>query len=148
MSRNDQQISRQSGSLRGEDGQSLVEFAFVLPFLCLIILALADFGRAINIWLNSEHVAAQGARIAAVWGGTGDCSALATKIKGSSYSGGSVTISFPSGGTPAIGDPVKVVVTHPYTYAPGGLIPGSWNIAGAATMRLEQKPTFAGGCTA
>jgi hypothetical protein len=137
---------RKPRGVRGDDGQSLVEFAFALPFLCLIVLALADFGRAVNIWLNSSHVASQGARIAAVWGGSGTCSQLATKIKGFSYSGGSVTVSFPAGSN--IGDPIKVTVTHPYSYAPSGFIPGSWNITGSAAMRLEQKPSFTGSCTA
>jgi len=133
--------------MRREEGQSLVEFAIVLPFLCLIVLALVDFGRAVNFWLNSSHVASQGARIAAVWGGSGTCSQLATKIKGFSYSGGTVAISFPAS-TANIGDPIRVIVTHPYTYAPSGYIPGTWNIRGSATMRLEQKPTFTAGCSA
>jgi Flp pilus assembly protein TadG len=128
--------------LRADDGQSLVEFAFALPFLCLIILAFVDFGRAVNTWLTASHTASEAARIAAVYGSQGDCSALVTKIKTFSGTSGTVQISFPSG-TSAVGDPVRVTVNKTYAYAPSGLIPGSWNIAGSATMRLEQKPTFA-----
>jgi hypothetical protein len=146
MQRRNNELECSRVRLRADDGQSLVEFAFALPFLCLIVLALVDFGRAVNYWLNSAHVASQGARIAAVW--TRDCSSLATEIKSFSYSGGTVSITFPSGGTPAIGDPVRITVTHPYSYAPSGLIAGSWNITGSATMRLEQKPTYSGGCAA
>jgi Flp pilus assembly protein TadG len=132
--------------LRAEGGQSLVEFAFALPFLCLIILAFVDFGRAINVWLTASHTASEAARIAAVYGSAGDCSALVTQIKTFSGTSGTVQISFPSG-TSAVGDPVRVTVQKTYAYAPSGLIPGSWNIAGSATMRLEQKPTY-GACSA
>jgi hypothetical protein len=129
--------------LRGEDGQSLVEFAFALPFLCLIILAFVDFGRAINVWMTSLHTASEAARIAAVYGSQGDCSALVSQIKTFSGTSGTVQISFPAG-TSAVGDPVRVTVHKTYNFAPSGLIPTNpFLIAGSATMRLEQKPGFA-----
>lgn len=151
--------------LRGESGQSLVEFAFAVPLLLLILLALVDFGRAVNYWLDATHVANEGARLAAVNGSTYDCTTLATKIKDETYgellngSGGgagvqspaTVTISFPNGGTPRVGDPVKVTVSALYDYVPSGFIPGSFGIVGSSTMRLEQAPpsTFpASGCSA
>src|SRR5690242_18825509 len=83
--------------LRRADGQALIEFALVLPFVVLLILALVDFGRAVVYWLNASQVASQGARLAAVWGSTGNCSALASKIKTFTYSGGTVFVSFPDG---------------------------------------------------
>lgn len=151
--------------LRGESGQSLVEFAFAVPLLLLVVLALVDFGRAVNYWLDATHVASEGARLAAVNGSRFDCTTLATRIKDETYgelltgsSGGAgvqspatVTISFPQGGTPQVGDPVKVTVSAVYGYVPGGFIPGSFDIVGSSTMRLEQAPpsTFpAGGCSA
>jgi Flp pilus assembly protein TadG len=129
------------------DGQALIEFALSLPFLVLLILALVDFGRAVLYWLNASQVASQGARLAAVWGTQGDCSALATKIKSFTYAGGTVTISFPDGAA-GIGNAVTVRVQKSYSYAPNGLIPGSSTLTGASTMRLEQKPGFSAGCTA
>lgn len=134
---------------RSEDGQSLVEFGVAVPLLCFIVLALVDFGRAVNYWLNATHLASQGARLAAVWGpnqSDSSCTALANKIKASSYTTDTVHISFPAG-TAAIGDPVRVTVEHPYSWAPSGIIKTSdWDITGSATMRLEQQPTFTGGC--
>lgn len=132
--------------LRDEEGQSLIEFAFVLPFLCLMILAFVDFGRAVNTWMTASHTASEAARIAAVYGAQGDCSALVAEIKTFSGTSGTVQVSFPSG-TSAVGDPVRITVQKTYSYAPSGLIPGSWNIAGSATMRLEQKPAY-GACSA
>ena len=49
-----------------ESGQALVEFAFILPMLVVLILAVADFGRAFSYWLDATHLANMGARWAAV----------------------------------------------------------------------------------
>jgi Flp pilus assembly protein TadG len=52
---------------RGRDrsrGQALVEFAFVLPILLLLIFGLVDFGRA----LFTLNTLSQGAREGARWG--------------------------------------------------------------------------------
>ena len=53
---------------RAESGQSAVEFALVVPFICLLLLALVDFGKAVNYWLDANHLANEGARLAAVLG--------------------------------------------------------------------------------
>jgi Flp pilus assembly protein TadG len=54
------------GRLRQERGQSLVEFALVLPVLLLIILGIIDFGRYENYSNQESQMAAAGARLAAV----------------------------------------------------------------------------------
>ena len=45
-------------------GQSLVEFALVLPILLLLVLITVDFGRALYGWVVLQN----SARIAAKWG--------------------------------------------------------------------------------
>src|SRR5689334_24870004 len=52
--------------IRGDRGQSAVEFAVILPLVVAVILALADFGRALYMYLQAEHAAGDGARLAAV----------------------------------------------------------------------------------
>ena len=47
-------------------GQAAVEFAMVVPLLCLIIVAILHFGKVMNYWLDLNHVASEGARKAAV----------------------------------------------------------------------------------
>lgn len=47
-------------------GQSLVEFAMVLPFFLVFLFALVDFGRAFYTWLLVTNAAREGARAAAV----------------------------------------------------------------------------------
>ena len=147
--------------LRSESGQSAVEFALIVPFILLLVLAIVDFGKAVNYWLDANHLAGQGARAAAVLGnqpppgggtlqawiqGQAETSELRNGT-GSVTSPAKVCVSFPNGGTPKIGDPVTVTVTAPYkviSFAGGSTI----NISGSATMRLEQLPqSYSAGCS-
>lgn len=142
---------------RSESGQSAVEFALVVPFICLLVLALVDFGKAVNYWLDANHLANEGARLAAVLGDqpepSGDLKqwiqqqAETNELRngtGSVTSPAQVCISFPNGRE--IGKPVTVTVTAAYQWIPfiGG---GTLDITGSSTMRLEQLPTYADGCT-
>jgi hypothetical protein len=51
---------------RGDGGQSTVELALVLPFVCLVVLALVQVGLVIHAHLLVVHAAREGARAAAV----------------------------------------------------------------------------------
>jgi hypothetical protein len=44
----------------------LVELALVLPLLLVVLLGMADFGKAMTEWIDQTHLAAEGARLAAV----------------------------------------------------------------------------------
>lgn len=139
--------------IRDDRGQSAVEFAVILPLVVAVILALADFGRALFMYEEAEHAASDGARLAAVnyQPASGN---LATYLQqnltygelknGSTASGaqgaGRVCISFPNSDNTR-GAPVRVIVASSFKFIPGGVIPGTIKIAGAATMRLEQDST-------
>jgi hypothetical protein len=157
-------LSGIAAKLKCESGVAMVEFALVLPLLLLLVLALTDFGKAFNCWVDETHLANEGARLAAVnCGGTG-CPGgnLAQYIQSQGdsaelRSGGSqwlpsparVCISFPNG-TSNIGDPVQVTVNVDYHWLPfvaGDIGVTQATIAGTATMRLEATPTtFGAGC--
>lgn len=141
--------------LRSERGQAAVEFALVVPVLCLIVLALIDFGKAINYWLDANHLANEGARLAAVLGDSAQPNPTLTKWvqqqadskellngTGSVTSPAKVCVTFlagPTGTTGQIGDPVKVTVTAPYQWIPF-VGAGTFNISANVTMRLERQP--------
>jgi Flp pilus assembly protein TadG len=60
-----------SGGIRrrrrtGQRGQSLVEFAFVLPIIVFVIVAFVEIGRAVFAYNTIANAARQGARVAAV----------------------------------------------------------------------------------
>src|SRR4030067_3530359 len=49
-----------------EDGQSLVEFALVIPIFLLVLFAIVDFGMAFHAWITVTNSAREGARIGSV----------------------------------------------------------------------------------
>ena len=77
-------------------GQAVVEFAMVVPLLCLIVIVILHFGKVMNYWLDLNHVASEGARKAAVKRTT------ATASTTPSYATGSRPPSFaPAGRAPS-----------------------------------------------
>lgn len=134
--------------LNQESGAAIVEFALVLPFLMLIIVIFLDFGRALNYWIDTTHLASEGARLAAVDKVPAGSSSLQTYIRskadtGELRDGGSRSVDAPlqvcvnPDGT-AVGDPVEVSVTTTYRWLPLlGLDVATTDITGKATMRRE-----------
>ena len=53
-------------TLAGQKGQTLVEFALVLPVLMLLVFGMLEFGRVLSTWLIVHNGAREGARYAAV----------------------------------------------------------------------------------
>lgn len=51
---------------RGDDGQAAVELALVLPFACLVLLALVQVGLVVHAQLLVVHATREGVRAAAV----------------------------------------------------------------------------------
>jgi Flp pilus assembly protein TadG len=161
------QHSRFQGTRRlrraaGERGQTMVEFAVVLPLFLLLILGVLDIGKAISYWQDETHLANEAARYAAVdnsptkdGAGNPVAGSLGNAIKNSAESedlkhgghsistpGVAITFSFPGGTTKhCIGDPVKVTVTSTYNwlhYLVSDLGP-STGVTATSTMRLEQN---------
>jgi len=54
------------GRIREQRGAALVELAFVLPVVLLLLLGMLDFGKAFREWIEETHLANEGARLAAV----------------------------------------------------------------------------------
>ena len=140
--------------LADERGTAVVEMALVLPLLLVLVVGIVDFGKAFNYWNDTNHLAAEAARFAAV-NRSPDGGDLKTYIKGRAdtaelRTGVQVCISFPTG-LAKVGEPVRVTVTDDYEWLEGttnllGL--GTTTISGSAEYRLEVAPTYAAGCTA
>jgi Flp pilus assembly protein TadG len=132
-----------------EAGVAVVEFALVLPVLLLILLAMLDFGRAFNYWIDETQLASAGARWAIVNRNPASTGSLQQYIKSQADTrelkdGANVTICFPNR-TSNVGDPVRVTVSYNFNWL------GFWSratsfalpptISGSSTMRLEAVPT-------
>jgi Flp pilus assembly protein TadG len=141
----------------------MVEFALVLPLLLVLVFGMLEFGKAFNYWIDTTHLANEGARWAVVDHNPGT-GTLQEYVKGRANTvelrdGGTasipagdqaeVCISFPNG-TANVGDPVLVTVTATYHWLPfiGDRISSAdVTIRGSATMRLEAPPSnYAEGC--
>lgn len=102
----------------GERGQALVEFAFVLPILLLLLLGIIQFGLLFYTCIDLTSATRDGARKVAVSRATGGVEDAARKTIRDSltvveYSATTVTV---SPGSPwAAGVPVTVKVTYPYS---------------------------------
>lgn len=139
---------------RCEDGQAVVELAFVLPIVLLILFAIVDFGLAINQQSSDTNLANLAARQVSVLGAN-----TSLKCNGVTYTSlqawtqceagvtgvqpiSAVCVKDSSGGTYAVGDAATVVVKSQFgwlklvTGKVGGL--GS-TISSSATMRVEQS---------
>ena len=137
--------------VRGESGQSAVEFALVVPILCVIVLAMVDFGKAMNYWLDLNHIASEGARKAAVntFPTAGEYQTyLRSRLETTELKTGgtesiptaaTISICLPDGGD--VGDPVTVRVAVDYRWIPF-MSHTDWKLRGTATMRLEQKAAY------
>src|SRR5262245_34994856 len=73
-------LHRRTARHDGSRGQTLAEFALILPVLILILMGLFDFGRAIIAYNTVSEAARNGARVAIVNQTTADiCSVAATR---------------------------------------------------------------------
>jgi len=136
-------ITRRTGKKEG--GQSLVEFALVLPIFLLILFAIVDFGMAFHAWITVTNSAREGARVGAVRASAADIEQRVRDTAGVlDQDDLLVTV------TNAEGDPGQsVVVDVSYGYSlisplagivnmvSGGTISGSLTLSSTADMRLE-----------
>ena len=95
---------------QGERGQSLVEFALVLPVVILVLFGILDLGRVMDAYILVTHGAREGARQASL----GETEAtVVTKVRAAVPTLTPLTVTcpscYPSGSS---GDPVTVTVTY------------------------------------
>ena len=140
--------------LRTQDGQTLVEFALVLPLLLLLLLGIFDIGRAFNYQNSMTNMAGLAVRFAEV----SRCAACTSQTTAGieDYvrtvapttelaNGSTVTICYPRGSspTPTQGQAIvaKVAFTIDWfaTGAFGGLLPTTIQ---SESTGLEEAPTY------
>jgi TadE-like protein len=162
------QIVRRRGHERsrsnGEEGQTLVEFALILPLLLIVLLGIIDLGKAFGYKNDLTNLANQAARAAAVnkCPGPSPCTSIESWIRNQAppgelkNGGGSITgtglqagsairFTFTDPGAPnyCVGDPVAATVKVHYNWLNflklSGVLPSlGTDITGSATVRLEK----------
>ena len=132
--------------LSGEKGQSIVEFAIILPFLIFLLLGITQFGLAFHNYLAITDAARVGARAAAVNRTTNPCSAARTAIQNTvspaqwSVVSSRITCSPATPG--ASGSSYTISISYPFTIGLPGMfglpaINSTGSMTTGATERLE-----------
>lgn len=67
-------------SIKNQKGQSLVEFAIILPIILLLLMGIAQFGMLLNSYLTLQNTTREGARLAIVGGSDIEINTLITSI--------------------------------------------------------------------
>jgi Flp pilus assembly protein TadG len=133
--------------IAADNGQSVVEFAFVMPFLVFLLLAIFQFGLAFHDYLSITDAARVGARAAGVNRATptGPCQAAKDAIQSSVSTTQWSTISgiTCSPATPGdVGSSYTISVTYPFSIGLPSIFgfsafSYSGTMTASATERLE-----------
>jgi Flp pilus assembly protein TadG len=121
---------------RGKKGQGLVEFALVVPLLILLVIGIAEFGRA---WMTRNILvgaAREAVRIAAVTGDQAAAVARANDILSSAAIAGADVSTEDDG---AAYGTYRVTVTYVFPTVIAGFIPGldGITLSTSTSMRKE-----------
>ena len=125
--------------IRDERGAAAVEFALVAPLLLLLVLGIAEFGRAYNISTTLSAAAREGARTMALQNSTSAARAAAqAAAPGVSLSSSQISVTpaaCPAAGTGST-TLVTVRITYPMTFV-SGLFGSSVTLHGTGVMRCN-----------
>jgi len=131
---------------RARQGATVVEFAFVMPVLLVLVLGIIEVGRAVMVTHLLNHAARHGCRVAVIEGKSNSDvnSAVTIALSGASISGESVTVAVngAAGNASAAqaGDEITVTVTVPasaVTWLPGGRFLNGLTMTGQDTLWRE-----------
>ena len=158
-------IPRRGRRDRHSRGQSLVEFALVLPIILMLTLIALDFGRVYLGWINLQSMARIGANLAAnnpnAWSGSGDAAIKAryqNQIKNDATANncelpkvsGVETAPAPTFTGAALGDEAEVALTCTFgIITPGisAILGGSVAVSSSAVFPVKSGMTASDGTT-
>jgi Flp pilus assembly protein TadG len=125
-----------------ERGQTMVEFAIVLPLLLLVLFAILQFGVVFKDYIALTDAVRVGARKASVSREVPDPvgtskAAVVTAGVNLNLSTNDVQLTYPSGAPWSPGSDVTVTATHPYSINILGVVVGSGRLSSSTTERVE-----------
>jgi Flp pilus assembly protein TadG len=121
-----------SGRCRGEHGVAMVELAFVLPILLLIIFGIFQFGRAYNAKVELTGAVREGARAVALGQ---PAQAAVTAASPGLDPAPSVNVISTCAASPSPGANAVVEATHDIHYTIPFFRTGTWTISARGVMR-------------
>jgi Flp pilus assembly protein TadG len=133
-------VKRHQERTSDERGQTLVEFAALLPVLCLLLFGIIQFGVTFHDYLTVTDASRVGARKAAVSRFVGDSGAAAEAAALNAANGldeDDVTASCEADDWDTAGSDVSCTVTYPYSIEVLGLPVVTGTLTSVTTERLE-----------
>jgi Flp pilus assembly protein TadG len=126
--------------LRGESGQALVEFAFVMPVLVFILLAIIQFGGTYNHYVSLTDGTRAGARKAVVSRALADpvtAAKDAVKASAPALNPAQLNITVTPAPPWTVGQQITVTATYPYSIDLIGIVVNSGNLTSTTKERVE-----------
>jgi Flp pilus assembly protein TadG len=123
---------------RNENGQTIVEFAIVLPALALLLFGILQFGIVFNNYLTLTDAVRAGARKAAVSRHLANRDAVvetAVRASAEGIDNPNLDVSVSSAWTP--GSDVEVSASYPYSVNLLGWVVASGDLESTTTERVE-----------
>jgi Flp pilus assembly protein TadG len=132
-------MSRRRIPIRDERGQTMVEFALVVPILCVVLFGILQFGAIYNDYVTLTDATRVGARKAAVSRREVDpAGTAATAARNSAEGLDPAKVNFTVAATAwERGESVTVTGTFPYKVNLLGFVVASGNLTSKTTERVE-----------
>jgi Flp pilus assembly protein TadG len=130
---------RNRAAFRSERGQSMTEFALVLPLLVLILFSIIQFGIAFNNYLALTDAVRVGARKAATARQLSDppgATIAAVRSAAANLKQSDLQVSVESSWSP--GEDVRVEASYPYAISLMGLVVKSGRMTSETVNRIDQ----------
>jgi Flp pilus assembly protein TadG len=124
--------------IRNERGQTMTEFALVLPILALLLFGIIQFGITFNNYVTLTDATRAGARKAAVGRQVADpvgTAVAAVRSSAKDLNQGDLSVSVSSSWQP--GQDVTVAATYPYSISLLGMVVKSGRLRSETTERVE-----------
>ena len=134
------QTKRKRHKMRGQRGQTMVEFAIVLPIFLMLLLGIAQGGIAFNNYVQLTDATRAGARYGAPLACSGSCnrsSLVTTKVKSSAANLNTSQVGVTITSTWQPGTDLRVCASYPFSINLIGLVVRSGNLNSCTTERVE-----------
>jgi Flp pilus assembly protein TadG len=131
-------MKRKKIQIRNEQGQTMTEFALVLPVLALILFAVIQFGIVFNNYVTLTDATRAGARRAAVSRNASDPvgnTVAAVRSSAKDLAQSDLDVSVDSTWQPEAD--VSVTATYPYSISLLGMVVKSGRLSTTTTERVE-----------
>ena len=125
-------------NITSERGQTMTEFAIILPVLVVLLFGIIQFGIAFNNYVTITDAARAGARKAVVSRQSGDpAGACTSMVRSSAGDLDQTKLQVTCSSTWGIGDDVAVDVQYPYSISLIGWVVKSGNLHTTVKERME-----------